>query len=393
MPLTRRLFGLSGLSLGLGLANSQAATARTRPDESVKRVVERPAVQASDIEATTVAGIAGARFMADDPSSFLAALGSDPVLGAQPWLALSGGGENGAYGAGLLAGWSAAGTRPNFSVVTGISAGALIAPFAFAGPKWDEGLKAAFSAVTAADIFEFGGTPEGLLDTWPLARLIAKQVTPELLAEMAARHRQGRRLFVITTSVDTGRPVCWNIGAIAASESPNAKGLIQDVLLASSSIPGIFPPVHIKRAEGGRTFSEMHADGAITTPFYVAPEAMIASGSGQILPARTVYVVVNGQLTPDFSVTPRMTLAILGRAMSAAVKAGTRAALLAHAGFAARTGIDLKATSVGATFSETASGPFDGRYMKALFAHGVALGLADTAFDQPAGGKIAMAAR
>lgn len=148
MPLTRRLFSLSGLSLGLGLASSQAAIARTRPDEPVRRPAERPDVQANDIEATTVSGIAGARFMADDPSGFLVALGSDPVLGNHPWLALSGGGENGAYGAGLLAGWSTAGTRPNFSVVTGISAGALIAPFAFAGPRWDYGLQAAFSAVS-----------------------------------------------------------------------------------------------------------------------------------------------------------------------------------------------------------------------------------------------------
>lgn len=382
MPLTRRTLGLSGLFLGL--AASGSATARTRPEKPVPQAAPASsALEARDIEATTIAGIADARFMADDPSAFLAALGSDPALGRDPWLALSGGGENGAYAAGVLAGWTGAGTRPAFSVVTGISAGALVAPFAFAGPRWDASLRAVFASLGAADVFEFGGTKESLLDDWPLGRLIARQVTPELLADVAAGHRQGRRLLVLTTSVDTGRPVAWNLGAIAASGHPAAPKLFADVLLASASIPGIFPPVHIDRAVDGRSFTEMHADGAVTTPFYVAPESMITAASGQVLPARTVYVIVNTQLASDFMVTPRLTLAVLGRSMSAAVKAGTRAALLLHAAFAARTGLDLKTTSIGESFSETAAGPFDGRYMRALFAHGEGLAQANTAFDPP----------
>lgn len=393
MPVSRRLFGLSGLSLALGLAGPGQAGARVRPDEPVKAPVERPGLRQSDLEATTIAGIPDARFMADDSRAYLAALGTDPVLGRDPWLALSGGGENGAYGAGLLSGWSLTGSRPGFSVVTGISAGALVAPFAFAGPRWDATLRAVFDSLNAADVFEFGSTKESLLDAWPLARLIARQVTPELLADVAARHREGRRLFVLTTSIDTGRPICWNIGAIAESGSPAAEGLVQDVLLASASIPGIFPPVHLERTAGGRTFTEMHGDGAITTPFYVAPESMIARGSGRVLPARTVYVIVNTQLAADFQATPRMTLAVLGRALSAAVKAGTRAALLAHAAFAGRTGIDLRTTSIGERFTETASGPFDGRYMRKLFAHGEDLARGEAAFDAAPALRPALAAR
>src|SRR5690606_15286994 len=124
-----------------------------------------------------------------------------------PWLVLSTGGEDGAYGAGVLAGWGATGKRPEFSVITGVSTGALMAPFIFAGAKYDDQLRAAYTTVNAIDIFEIGGKGESLLDTWPLKDLMAKQVTKELLTDIAAEHKRGRRLFVLTTNLDAGRPV------------------------------------------------------------------------------------------------------------------------------------------------------------------------------------------
>jgi len=157
-----------------------------------------------------VADIPDARFYADSVEDYRRAIGTAGLLWSDPWLVLSGGGENGAFGAGLLAGWSAMGERPNFSVVTGLSTGALIAPFAFAGSAYDAALKDCYTGITAADIFEFGATPESLLDTWPLGKLIARKVTAPFLEAVAAQHRRGRRLFVLTTSVDTQRAVVWS---------------------------------------------------------------------------------------------------------------------------------------------------------------------------------------
>lgn len=385
MALTRRSLALSALFSGaaVGLASPAAAKAVVKEVPKVPAGVDktaRPAFTAADSDATTVAGIAGARFAADDAAAFLAALGNDAGIGRDPWLTLSGGGSNGAFGAGLVAGWTATGRRPIFSVVTGISTGALTAPFAFAGPQHDPALRAAYTEVDAADIFEFGATPESLLDTWPLAKLIERNITPALLADIAAGHRAGRRLFVITTNVDTGRAVGWNLGAIAVAGGPAAAKLFRDVLLASSSIPGIFPPTHIAVEANGRTFSEMHVDGGVTSAFFVAPEPMVATGSA--LPARQVYAVVNNSTAPDFAVTPRMTLTVLGRAMAAAVKAATRMAIAVHESYAARTGLDLRIASIPENFKAVERGPFDHLYMKALFAFAAGEMRDGAAFDR-----------
>ncbi|HEY8565161.1 MAG TPA: patatin-like phospholipase family protein [Beijerinckiaceae bacterium] len=373
--ITRRAFGWTSLSLAVAASGSARAATRA---PKLKEETGRASFGVADPEATTVSGIANARFMADMPEAFAAALDGDAIVGQAPWLAVSSGGENGAFGAGLLTGWSAAGTRPAFGVVTGISTGALTAPFVFAGPRWDARLRGAYTEVTAADVFEFGATKESLLDTWPLERLIDREVTAELLADIAAEHRRGRRLFVITTNIDTGRPVAWNMGAIAASGAASAEALFQKVLLASSSIPGLFPPVYIDVETNGRRFREMHVDGGVTTPFFVAPESVIATGTR--LPARQVYVIVNNQLAPDFAVTPSMTLGVLGRSLTAAVKAGTRLAIRAHEDFARRAEIDLRIATMPDAFQATASGPFDGRYMKALFAYAADLGARGDAF-------------
>ena len=386
MTISRRCLGLS--SIAAALAISLPAGAATRAPKLKDPSIRAPFVVA-DSEATTVSGIADARFMADMPEAFRAALGSDTIVSRAPWLALSGGGDNGAFGAGLLAGWNVAGGRPDFGVVTGISTGALTAPFVFAGSRWDEKLRSAYTEVSASDIFEFGATRESLLDTWPLERLIDREVTAELMADIAREHRRGRRLFVLTTNIDTGRPVGWNMGAIAVSGAAGAEALFQKVLLASASIPGLFPPVYVDVETGGRTFREMHVDGGVTTPFFIAPERVIASGAGGALPARQVYVVVNAQLAADFMVTPSMTIGVLGRSLSAAVKASTRMAIGVHEAFARRAEIDLMIASIPDDFRTVASGPFDGRYMKALFARGVELGSRGAAFG-PQSNRVAL---
>src|SRR5262249_55735259 len=235
-----------------------------------------------------------------------------------PWLALSGGGADGAYGAGLLTGWSQSGNRPEFAVVTGVSIGALAAPYAFLGSRMDEDLRKNFAEITAADAFEDKATPESLFDTWPLKQLIEKRVTREMLVAIAAEHAKGRRLFVVTTNVDAGRRVVWNMGAIAAAGDERALKLFREILLASSSIPGFFQPVLIDVEANGKKFQEMHLDGTVTAPFFVMPESMLAPGAAR-LPTNQIYVIVNSKLSSEFSMPERRINTILGRTIGVAL--------------------------------------------------------------------------
>lgn len=375
----RRAHGLTRLPMvlvGLGLllhpigAGAEIAGSPTRP---VFTAAESLAAEPDGLPAEV-------RFAADDRAAYDDWIAHAPEASRKPWLVLSGGGENGAFGAGLLAGWTQAGDRPAFGVVTGASTGAMIAPFAFIGADGDRVLRDTYTGITAADVFEFGGDGVALTDTWPLKKLIDRFVTADLLDEVAKAHRAGRRLLVVTTNVDTQRPVAWDMGAIAASGSPKALELFRTVILASAAIPGLFPPVLIPARAGGRAFAEMHVDGGTLAPFYLAPAATIL-GEGGAVPARRVYLVVNGQGVPDFQVTERTMLGVLGRSMSAAIRAQTAAALALHRAFAARSGIDLEVATIDGRFRRTSPAPFDQAYMQALFAHGEALGRAGTAFD------------
>ncbi|HEV2558827.1 MAG TPA: patatin-like phospholipase family protein [Microvirga sp.] len=346
-----------------------------------QRSEERAPFTVAESVAAQAPRVRDGRFYADSLDEYRKALANAAKSGEEPWLVLSGGGENGAYGAGLLNGWTAAGNRPRFSVVSGISTGALIAPLAFAGPKFDRALEEAYTGITAADIFEFGGTGQSLVDTWPLQKLIERFVNADLLKAVAAEHKAGRRLFVVTTNVDVQRPVAWNMGAIAAEGSPDSLKLFRNILMASSAIPGIFPPVELEVEAGGKRFKEMHADGGITAPFFVAPEAVIAGRAGATsLTSQPIYVVVNNQLNPEFQVTERTMLSILGRSMSMAVKAASRAAMAVHASFAQRSGHQMAFTHIDERFKQMTTKPFDPDYMKALFEHGRRVGQDGTAF-------------
>ena len=178
-------------------------------------------------------------------------------------LALSGGGEDGAFGAGLLVGWSQRGDRPVFEVVTGVSTGSLIAPFAFLGTSYDAQLREAYTTIDRKNVLLFQNifailSGESLATTAPLREMIGRFVTPELLSAVAAEHNKGRRLFVVTTNLDFQRPVLWDMGKIANSGSPATAELFREILVASASIPGVFPPVYFDVQSGGRRFKEMH---------------------------------------------------------------------------------------------------------------------------------------
>jgi len=189
-------------------------------------------------------------------------------------LALSGGGARGAFGAGLLSGWTRAGTRPRFAAVTGISTGALLGTFAFLGPQYDEALERFYTTTTDADIFADRGVT-GLLrdsvkDSTPLKRLIERTIDDEVLEAVAAEHRRGRRFFVGTTNLDGARLVVWDMGAIAASDRPERRQRFHDVLLASASVPMVFPPVYFPVEWEGRTYWQMHVDGGAAVVVFLS---------------------------------------------------------------------------------------------------------------------------
>jgi len=331
---------------------------------------------AEEQAAAVIPGIAEARIWGDSAKDFARVL----PQASGPWLALSGGGADGAFSAGVLAGWTEAGNRPEFAVVTGSSIGALIAPYAFLGSRYDAELRDNFTSITAADIFEDRATGESLLDAWPLKRLIEKRMTPQLMAEIAAEHRRGRRLLVVTTNLDAGRRVVWNMGAIAERGDEKSLKLFRDVLLASSTIPGFFGPVSFDVEANGRQFQELHVDGSVTAPFFIAPESVLA-GTGPKLPASEVYVMVNTKLAPEFEMPDRKLPLILGRSIGVALATGLKVELLLTVPSAQKQGINLNVAYIGAAFTNRPRGLFDHEYMRALFEFGAEQARKGTVFE------------
>src|SRR3954470_9415155 len=221
-------------------------------------------------------------------------------------LALSGGGSNAACGAGLLAGWWGRGGRPEFAIVTGASAGALIAPFAFLGPSYDVLLKGLFSEGIGEELLQIDGLQAifgaGVFKTEPLKRLIARYVDDTMLERIGSEHSRGRRLLIVTTNLDAQRTAVWDMGAIAASGVPGALHLFRDVLVASASVPGVYSPVLINVEGEGNRFEEMHVDGGVRANLLVVPESLLLSSvpapASGVQPR--VYVLMNNKLEQDF---------------------------------------------------------------------------------------------
>jgi hypothetical protein len=312
-------------------------------------------------------------------------------------LVLSGGGSNGAFGAGILNGWSEAGTRPDFKVVTGISTGALIAPFAFLGPEYDRQLKAVYTTTRTHDILErlnifrilFRG--EAFTRTTPLKQLIETHFDADFLEAVAAAHNQGRRLYVGTTHMDAQTLVVWNMGTIANSGHPDALDLFRKVVLASSSIPAAFPPVFIEVEVDGKRYDEMHTDGGtVTQVFFFAGTVNLgavarAAGRAQRAGHRgTLYVIRNGKLGAEPETIRRRLPEITGRAVSTMVKSAAFQGLhLIHTSTNA-SNLGFRYVAIPNDFESQADEPFDPREMKRLFELGHELGLAGSAWrDTP----------
>lgn len=291
------------------------------------------------------------------------------------FLALSGGGANGAFGAGLLCGWTAAGDRPEFKLVTGISTGALIAPFAFLGPAHDATLREFFTTLDTDDLLKKRGVlsilfNESAADSAPLAALIARLVDEKLLADVAAEHAKGRLLFITTTHLDADRPVIWDMGRIAESGKPGAIELFRAVMLASASIPGIFPPVMLEVEAGGERYDEMHVDGGACSQVFVYPQALnlkeLAEEVGRLRP-RTVWVVRNSRIAPEWSTIERRTLKITARSIEQMIRTQGIANLFEIYGECARDGSDFRLAYIPDEFVMKPKQEFDPDYMSALF--------------------------
>lgn len=311
------------------------------------------------------------------------------VYGKQhTYLALSGGGSNGAYGAGLLVGWTASGKRPEFTMVTGISTGSLIAPFAFLGSGYDQPLTDIYTKYSTDDLVKRRGvmgmvSQASAADVTPLKKVLAHYVDANLVAAIAEEHRKGRRLFIGTTNLDASRPVMWNIGAIANSSDPQAIQLIRDVLLASASIPGAFPPVLIKVNADGKAYDEMHVDGGTTTQVFVYPTGLDWKSVLKKLhvPGHpNLYVIRNAVLDPTYEPVKPKLVPIAGKSIASLIRTQGIGDMYRIYLNAQRDGLRYRLAYIPDDFNAESEEAFDLAYMRKLFDLGYEQGNTGTAW-------------
>lgn len=303
--------------------------------------------------------------------------GKDPQAKIKPvdYLAISGGGADGAFGAGLLVGWSESGDRPEFRMVTGISTGALIAPFVFLGPKYDKLLKEFYTTTSTKNILKWPFSldflfEDALASSEPLKQILTKIINGKLLQAIALEHDKGRRLLIGTTNLDAERPVIWNIGAIAKSGAPNALELVRAVLLASASIPGLFPPVYIEVEADGQHYDEMHVDGGTSAQVFAYPVfldlGLIARKVG-LKGKNRIYVIRNARIDPKWeTVKPGLTQ-VTNRSISLLIRTQGIGDLQRIYFAAERDGVDFNLAFIPKTFNEKSKELFDPDYMSKLF--------------------------
>ena len=354
-----------------------------------------PHVLATEAE---VPGIEGVRYLVEYSPARLIREGADALererryldskghTGPLPkvsFLAVSGGGDNGAFGAGLLVGWTEAGTRPEFKFVTGVSTGALTAPFAFLGPDYDEALKSVYTTISAEDIFEFRGPfaaifDDAMADSLPLAELVERYADQDMLEKVAYEYEvKGRLLLIATANLDAQQAVIWNMGKIAASGSPNALALFRSVLVASAAIPGALPPVMIDVTAKGRDYQEMHVDGGTMSQVFLYPPSVNAVGTPELQNLdreRSLYVIRNARLDPEWSAIRRRTVDIVDRAIESLIQTQGVGDLFRIYLIAERDKIDFNLAFIGRDFYAVHESEFDTHYMNELFEYGYNLG-------------------
>jgi hypothetical protein len=350
----------------------------------------RPPITAAAQASAVVPGLAHVRFWGDEtPADPIDVIRQRmPSLGRPPmgsvtqdgrpvlhYLAISGGGSDGAYGAGLLVGWTKAGNRPSFEFVTGISAGALIAPFAFLGPAYDRQLEEIWTQYGDDNLIVkqplaalFGG--EAVADTQPLADIIAHYVDRRMLAAVAREYRKGRILLIGTTNIDAQRPVVWNMGEIALSSDPRALQLFRDVLRASASIPGAMTPVKIGVEAHGQAHDEIHVDGGVTRQLFLTPSALNLTAFDRFYdkpPLRQIYVIRNGRVLPKFKLAEQTAVALAASSLSVLINSHASGDIYRIYMAARRDKAEFRLAANPDAIEPTTQDVFDLAYMRQLF--------------------------
>lgn len=365
-----RLAALSGL---LALAGCVSVARRPPPPELINRAT--PPGFSPDIRLLTV----DRQGYLHNLPTWMASLGK--AAQGQPIniLALSAGGSNAAFGAGALIGLSEAHARPRYQLVTGVSAGALLAPFAFLGSGWDPELRKVFTSGVIETLPRPGVFsmlrgfffPRGVGGRDALAALVDRTYSDALIDAVGREAATGRMLIVATTDLDDQETMLWNLGAIAEQGGSAAHALFRKVLTASASVPGVFPPVMIKVREGGKTYDEMHVDGSVTTPLFIAPLiAVTTDGVGSQLDGAHVYVIVNGHLGMRPVETPINTLKVLEASFSAELVYGTRDSVDAVISLARRDHMDFLLTSMPSDYPSGDFLDFHEQHLQQLFDYG-----------------------
>ena len=308
-------------------------------------------------------------------------------IGIAEYLAISGGGANGAYGAGLLCGWTASGTRPKFKIVTGVSTGALTAPFAFLGPAYDDTLREVYTTVRTKDILKernliSGFFGDAFADSCPLQRLLRRKVDASVMNAIAAEYAEGRILLVGTTNLDAERPVVWNVTAIAASGHPRALELIHAVLLASASIPVGFPPVMIDVEVDGRRYQEMHVDGGTSNQVFFYPPAVKISEAAGIDRERRLYLIRNSRVDAEWANVKRDVPSIASRSIDSLIHTQALGDLYRIYATSVRDHVDYNLAFIPPTFEDKPRELFDPPYMQKLFDIGYADGTGGAAWHK-----------
>ena len=352
-----------------------------------------PAELADQVE---IPGIPDARFWGDEYPRYTRALllnSTDEMIKERNlsiygvphnYLAISGGGANGAFGAGLLYGWTQAGTRPEFTMVTGVSTGALIAPFAFLGPEYDEQLKAVYTTTTTDQIARKRWLisalfSDSIADTTPMAELIASYITPTMVEKIALEHNKGRRLLIGTVNLDAGRTVIWNIGAIAKSEHPDKVHLIHKIMRASASVPVAFPPVYFEVENNGMTYNEIHVDGGTGSQVFVYPvEIDWAEVLDKLkVPGKpNVYIIRNSYINPTYEIKRYKLINIAGRTISSLIRTQGLGDLYEIYSLCQRDGTEFNLAYIPSTFKHEKTEGFDPVFMGELFDVGYELAIA-----------------
>jgi predicted patatin/cPLA2 family phospholipase len=366
--------GILASALALGACNS----------------VARRAVPADSRNDATVLGLPNARFFVTDPAAMAAEqrrsldleakANGVPKGGELPpahLLSLSGGGDNGAFGAGLLTGWTKHGDRPKFKLVTGVSTGALIAPFAFLGPDYDTGLMDVYTNITPSHVYEKRFLPyaalaqDALSDSAPLYRTISRHLDEAMLARIAEEYGKGRLLLIQTTDLDAGRPVIWNIGAIAASGHPKSMELIRHILLASASIPAAFPPVIFDVDVGGVPYQELHVDGGAVGQAFLVPPSLntkeTRERAGYRRKSVAAYIIRNSRLTTEYTDVEQTTLPIAEKAVSTMINYNGVGDLYRMYLTTMRAGASFNLAYIDPSFQAPHPEEFDQTYMRTLY--------------------------